>query len=190
VSDTKIHKVFWFDYDFRKQEIWLNEMAAKGTNPVPSIDWLGMAAYRFEQGAPGEWIYRIELLSRDAKKPESREYLAFMTDAGVETMLARDRFAIFRKRAADGPFELFSDLESRIPYVRRLRRWTWWWMAFAAYMFVTETVYLIPPTDPIMTPFVQVTFLLWLPVLGTLIYQAVVLTRRIRSLEAQRQVTE
>jgi hypothetical protein len=113
VSATTIHKLYW---DFEKEERWLNEMAAKGLDLV-GYSW---GTYRFEHGTPGEWTYRIELLPETPAKSASLEYLSFMADAGVETVSTYMRWIYFRKRTCDGPFELFSDLDSRISHYERV----------------------------------------------------------------------
>jgi hypothetical protein len=113
MSDKVVFKLFW---DFEKEESWLNAMAAKGLN-LMRYSW-GM--YRFEAGAPGEWIYRIELLPKRPGNASSKEYLGFMTEAGVETVTTYMSWVYFRKPAADGPFELFTDLDSRIVHYKRV----------------------------------------------------------------------
>lgn len=74
----------------------------------------------FEQGEPGAWIYRIEALPAEPKKAASREYLALLQDTGAETVMTRASWAYLRRPAAMGPFELFSDLESRVEHYRRV----------------------------------------------------------------------
>jgi hypothetical protein len=113
MSITTIHKLYW---DYEKEERWLNEMAAKGFALV-DYTW---GTYRFERGTPGEWTYRIELLPETPAKPESRDYLSFMADAGVEVVSTYMRWIYFRKRTSGGPFELFSDLDSRISHYERV----------------------------------------------------------------------
>jgi hypothetical protein len=191
VTDTRLRKMFWFDYDFQKQEQWLNEMAAKGQNPIPSIDWLGLPTYRIESGEPGEWVYRIEILPKDAKKASSREYLAFMSDAGAETVAATARLAYFRKRSADGPFEIYSDLESRIAYHRRVRTSLSWLIAFELYMIPLEAVYLIPPQPiPALVPFQIAVLLLLVPGIVMTVLKRRQISALIGELESQQQVFE
>ncbi|MFZ5987560.1 MAG: DUF2812 domain-containing protein [Bacillota bacterium] len=108
-----IHRLFW---DYEKEERWLNQMASKGMN---FIDFT-FARYLFEQGTPGEYIYRIELLSQPPTHPESQEYIKFMESVGVEYMGKWVRWVYFRKKASDGPFEIFSDYDSRIKHYKRV----------------------------------------------------------------------
>ncbi len=113
MSAKRIHKLFW---DFEKEERWLNEMAAQGLNLV-RYRW---ATYDFELGAPGEWVYRIQFLDDDARKPKSREYIDFVAETGAEPVATYLRWVYFRKRTAEGPFELFSDLDSRLAHYKRV----------------------------------------------------------------------
>lgn len=108
-----VHRLIW---DFEKEERWLNEMAAKGIN---FIDFT-FARYLFEKGKPGEYIYRTELLPHPVSHPESQAYVEFMESVGVELMGKWMNWAIFRKKASDGPFEIFSDYASKIIHYRRV----------------------------------------------------------------------
>lgn len=76
--------------------------------------------YVFARGIPGRYTYRLQLMADTPGSPKGRNYLAFMKDAGVEVVSAYDNWAYFRKKAADGPFEVFSDLDSRIAHHRRI----------------------------------------------------------------------
>ncbi len=140
MTQTKIRKPFISDAFFEKEEAWLNEMAARGLEFVRP----GMMRSTFEQGEPGRWVYRIQLLPKDAKKAESREYLDFAASTGAEVVFARGQVAYLRKRASAGPFELFSDRESRIVYLRRMRSWWAWECVFVAVIIVTPLTSLLP----------------------------------------------
>jgi len=108
--------VFRLFFDFEKEERWLNEMAASGMALV-GCRW---GLYRFEAGEPGRWIYRIELLSRGPRHPASVEERRFLTEAGVEVVAGFSRWVYVRRPAAQGPFDLFTDLDSRIGHYKRV----------------------------------------------------------------------
>lgn len=110
-----IHKLF-FAWDFEKEEKWLNEMSAKGLN----LDGVGLCKYIFEEGTPGEYIYRLELLKKWSTHAESEQYIRFLEDTGVEHVGSVTRWVYFRKKASDGEFDLFSDIDSRIKHLKRL----------------------------------------------------------------------
>lgn len=113
MSDKVVHRLFW---DYEKEERWLNEMASRGRHLVR----YRFGSYHFEEGEPGEWIYRIELLPADPRNAASQEYLALLLDSGAEAVSTHARWVYLRRPAAMGPFVLFTDLESRIGHYRRV----------------------------------------------------------------------
>ena len=109
-------------------------------------------------------------------------------------MFAKGRIAYFRKRTSDGAFELFSDRESRIAYLRRVRRFFAWWVAFViGYGALYANMFGAADTMP-FAPLVRDMMLgaLVCFVLGgaMLLVQVARITRQIRSLEAQQLVYE
>ena len=107
-----IHKLFWV-WEFDKEEKWLNEMAAKGLCLVS----VGFCKYEFEDCEPGEYRICLQLLDKMPRHPESQKYIEFLETTGAEHIGSFTRWVFFRKKAADGEFELFSDNESRIKYL-------------------------------------------------------------------------
>ncbi len=124
---------------YLEEEQWLAEMAAQG--------WLLTAVspfrYEFTQGEPGEYIYRLQLLEHSPAHPESQRYLGFLQEMGVEYVGCCLDWVYLRRRASEGPFELFSDVTSRIRHLRRIVRL----MNIGVPLFCLEVVFL--------------TFLLW-----------------------------
>lgn len=113
-----IRKAYW---DFEKEEAWLNHMAAKG---MALIDYT-WCRYVFDDCKNGEYIYRIELLENLPSHPESQAYIRFMEESGVECVATYIRWVYFRKKTADGPFEIYSDRDSMITHLRRINSlWT------------------------------------------------------------------
>ena len=109
--------VMWKAFiDYEKEENWLNEMSAKG---LMFTDYF-LFRYTFTDCEPGEYIYRIELLNSLPATAESQKYLAFMAENGVEHVSSWARWVYFKKRAADGPFDIYSDIDSRITHYRRI----------------------------------------------------------------------
>lgn len=109
----KIHKIMW---NFEKEERWINSMASKGLNFIG----YSFLTYIFEEGEPGEYIYRTEFLQELPSSPESQAYVKFMEESGVECIDTYMRWAFFRKRASEGPFNLYTDYESRIKHYKRI----------------------------------------------------------------------
>lgn len=109
---SKISKLF---VNFEKEEKWLNEMASKGLNLL----YYTFPNYIFEDGNPGEYIYRLELLEHSANHPESRAYIKFMEETGVEFVASHLSWVYFRKKASEGSFDLYSDRDSKIRHYKR-----------------------------------------------------------------------
>ena len=120
-----IRKAYW---NYEKEEKWLNEMSAKGLALV-GYTW---CRYVFEDSQPGEYIYRIELLEYLPNHPLSQKYLRFMEENGVEFIASYMRWAYFRKKAADGAFDIYSDIDSKMKHYRRVN---WLWTGVAICIF-------------------------------------------------------
>ena len=109
---TTIRK-FFFVWDFDKEEKWLNEMAAKGLALVS----VGFCKYEFEDCVPGEYKICLQLLDKQPKHPEMQKYIEFMEETGAEHVGSFTRWVFFRKKAAEGDFQLFSDNDSKVKYM-------------------------------------------------------------------------
>lgn len=110
---TTIHKLFWaWEYD--KEEKWLEDMAAQGKALV-SARYL---TYEFEDCAPGEYIVRLEMLANMPNTEESKAYISFVEETGAEYLGHVMKWVYFRKKAADGPFELYSDNATRLKHLK------------------------------------------------------------------------
>ena len=101
-----IYKWFWV-WDFEKEERWLNEMAMAGWALVR----VGWCRYTFERCEPGAYYVRLEMRKSD------EAYLAFMQETGAEYIGRCFQWIYFRRSVEQGPFELFSDLDSRIAHL-------------------------------------------------------------------------
>lgn len=113
-----IRKWFW-PWDFDKEEKWLNEMSANGLHLVNVTSY----KYTFEEGTPGDYAVRLELLEKNSTSPESKQYIKFVEDTGAEYLGSGAYWAYFRKKKTDGEFELFSDIDSRIKHLNRALFW-------------------------------------------------------------------
>lgn len=101
-----IRKWFWV-WDFEKEERWLNEMALNGW----ALESVGYARYTFVRCEPGEYTVRLEM------HPYDEDYVAFLREAGIEFVGRMMMWIYCRKKSADGPFDLFSDIDSRIAHL-------------------------------------------------------------------------
>lgn len=103
-------------YDKDKETVWLNKMATEGW----ALKNFFAGFYKFEPCEKGEYIYQIDL--GDTLYSVSDEYRELMGELGVEIVVLWGYWIILRKRAVDGPFELYTDVDSEIEHYRKIRR--------------------------------------------------------------------
>ena len=108
--ERKIVKKWVWVWDFDREEQWLNTMAQQGW----VLDKLGFCRYEFVSCEPGEYTVRLEMREHD------EGYLSFMADTGAEYVGRMMKWIYFRKKTEDGPFDIFSDVESRIGHLNRI----------------------------------------------------------------------
>ena len=113
-----IKRVFRLHLDYEKEEIWLNKMAQQGW--MMKSFFLGL--YQFVRETPGEYIYRVEMLPHRVSSPKNQSYLQFLQDMNVEIITAWVVWVIYRRKAEDGPFDVYSDIDSRIAHYGRISR--------------------------------------------------------------------
>ena len=102
--------------DDQKEQQWLNEMADKGWY----FKKFSFPFYTFEQGEPGEYVYRTEVLKNFGFGQEVKDYLDFVQEAGIEVVQKRLTWVCFRQHKSEGEFELYSDVASKLSYVNRV----------------------------------------------------------------------
>ena len=112
-----VRKWFWV-WEFEKEEKWLDEMSQQGW----ALDKVGWCRYEFVQCEPGEYITRLEMLDEHTDTAKSKEYIDFVESTGAEYIGHVVKWVYFRKRAAEGSFDLYSDIDSRIKHVQRIVR--------------------------------------------------------------------
>jgi hypothetical protein len=110
------HIVWKAYYNYEKEEKWLNQMSAKGL-AMTDYSW---CRYVFEEAPNNEYIYRLELLNQLPSHPESRAYLRFLEESGVEHIASYMRWVYLRKKTIEGPFDLYTDIDSRIQHYQRI----------------------------------------------------------------------
>lgn len=67
------------------------------------------------------------------------DYVIFMNEMDVEVLQRWGRWVYLRKRAEDGPFEIYTDMESKIGMYRRIRGMFVW--AFAVVCLCSLTAW-------------------------------------------------
>ncbi len=100
-----VNKWIWV-WQFEEEDVWLNRMAADGW----VLDGVAFCKYTFRRCAPGEYSVRLQLMENLA----DRSYIDFVESTGAEYIGRMAKWIYFRKKTAEGPFELFSDVDSRI----------------------------------------------------------------------------
>ena len=99
-------------WDFEKEERWLNEMAMNGW----VLESVGLATYHFVRCEPGEYVIRLEM------HPSEPGYREFMEETGAEYISRMFGWVYWRRKAEMGPFDLFSDIDSRIGHLEKIGR--------------------------------------------------------------------
>ncbi|OGX79888.1 hypothetical protein A6395_04610 [Exiguobacterium sp. SH31] len=112
----KTKTVYRFYADYEKEEVWLNDMAGAGW----FLERFRLGRYTFVQGDPNEYTYRIELMEEAPNNPKSIAYFEFLEEMGIEVVATTFRWVFLRKLTADGPFRLYSDIDSKIRHERRI----------------------------------------------------------------------
>ena len=107
-----IRKWFWA-WEFDKEEQWLCDMAVQGKALVSAR----YITYEFEDSEPGEYAVRLEMLEHSPSSPEGQQYIEFVESTGAEYVGKVMKWVYFRKKTADGPFELHGDNATRIKHL-------------------------------------------------------------------------
>lgn len=106
-----VRKWFWI-WEFEKEEQWLNAMANSGW----LLDGVGWCTFRFVACEPGTYAVRLEM------RPREEGYLDFMQETGAEYVGSVIQWNYFRRKIEDGPFDLFSDLDSKLTHLHRISK--------------------------------------------------------------------
>ena len=103
--------------DPERLERQLDRLSAEGWQ----LEGTGWLSFRYRRGAPNEYRYRVQYLyeSRDGQRDD---YVRGLAELGVELVMDIGSFLILRRRNDGTPFELFSDLDSRITSEKRYLR--------------------------------------------------------------------
>ena len=168
-----IYRIF---VDYEKEEKWLNEMAQSGW----ALESFRLMRYVFKQVEPGTYTYRIELLSNLPSHPESKAYMAFLDEVGIEVVDTSYRWIFLRKRTSDGPFQLYSDFDSMIQREKRIIQ-LYGAVGLANFVVVVANL---------SNPYAQWTILLNIAVVAMLAYAVQHHTRKVRTLKGLKAIGE
>ena len=96
---------------WEEEELWLNEMARNGYNLV---DVKCFVRYIFEQGTPGEYIYKLDLPDNLEHGMDGKAYCNFLAECGIDVVCKQKQWLFLRKKAADGPFNEQGDMFAKL----------------------------------------------------------------------------
>lgn len=105
-------RLYW---DKDKETVWLNDMAAKGY----AMTGFFAGFYTFEKCEPGEYTYQIDFGDKFGNVTD--DYREFMEETGVEIVQTWGFWVILRKKTTDGPFVLYTDVDSQITHYTKIR---------------------------------------------------------------------
>ena len=108
-------KKFALYFDKDKETAWLNEMAAQGY----ALTSFFAGTYTFEECSPGKYTYQVDF--SDKLFQISEDYREFMRDNDIEIVQTWGFWVFLRKRNADGPFLLYTDVDSSIEHYTKIR---------------------------------------------------------------------
>jgi len=104
---------------WKEVEEYFNAKAAEGWQMVS----VGPLRWGFAPCEPGEYIYRIVPLEEPYNYPSSQNYLSFLADSDVEIVhVLYGLYAIVRRKAELGPFEITGSVSSKLARLRLLNK--------------------------------------------------------------------
>lgn len=107
---------FRMGYDKDKAAKWLNRMAEQGW----AMTAYTLGFYSFEKCEPGEYIYQVDIAENLFGVSEG--YQQFMEEMGVEIVSIWGPWVTLRRRAEEGSFEMYTDVESTIAHYTKVRK--------------------------------------------------------------------
>lgn len=107
-------KKFRLYFDTDKEVEWLGEMSEQGY----ALNGYFFGIYTFDKCEPCKYQYQID--NTEGWFRVDNSYREFMSEMGIEIVALWGPWVYLRKLAEDGPFELYSDVESRITHYEKI----------------------------------------------------------------------
>ena len=168
-----------FTFDKDEEQVWLNDYARQGW----AMTRFCVGVVTFAPCQPGEYIYQIDLLPGKGLQADDYEgYVIFMDEMGVEVVQRWGRWVYLRKRAEEGPFEVYTDVESQLALYRRIRSLFLWALVVEACCSISGFSSLVRFPDDMFARGLAGLYIVILAVFLRAVWQC---TRKIRELERQ-----
>ena len=116
-----------------KETTWLNNMAKEGY----ALTKFFAGFYTFEACEPGEYEYQIDF--GDKMYAVTDDYREFMEENNVEIVCLWGYWVFLRKRASEGKFVLYTDVESSIEHYTKILKMFKVVTAIELICFIMET---------------------------------------------------
>lgn len=107
-------KKFRLYLDKDKETTWINEMAKKGY----ALTGFFAGVYTFEACTQGEYEYQIDFGNKFFSV--NNDYKEFMEENGIEAVCLWGYWIFLRKRASEGEFVLYTDVDSSIEHYTKI----------------------------------------------------------------------
>lgn len=164
---------FRFYYDKDAEERWLTKMDTRGYK----LEGFFLGFYSFSKCEPGEYNYQIDML--DSVTGRSLDYKEFMEETGVEVVAQWYRWVYLRRKKSDGPFELYTDKETKLEQYQKITRFFTGLFILEAVCFVLELMAALETKE---TLFICFTIFI-LIVMSAFLHMIFVCRRKIEELE-------
>ncbi|MBS5111648.1 MAG: DUF2812 domain-containing protein [Coprobacillus cateniformis] len=125
----KVFKMFLYT-DYQKEEKWLNLMSQNGWN---LLDKKGFIYYFISDNIT--YIYKKDCFPVNKKSDFIKDYLELNSDNGVVLFLKKGNWYYFRRDINRGSYDLYSDNESKLIYLGRIRNYMITILTFLAIFF-------------------------------------------------------
>ena len=129
-------RMFVYAYDPERIEEMLDRKSREGWQCYE----VGLF-YCFHRGEPDEYEYRVQATKK--KEMERLQYIKGLRELGIEHVGTVGEYLILRKKKDGTPFELYSDLDSLMAQIKRVRRVLWSGAVMCPFIALAEIVPLI-----------------------------------------------
>ncbi|MCO7125901.1 DUF2812 domain-containing protein [Sporolactobacillus shoreicorticis] len=161
-------------------------MAQKGW----ALIYFSLGRYVFKSCSKGEYLYRIELLKNSPKHLKSREYLQFLEETGITCVTTSMNWVYLRKPVKDGPFNLYSGIDSKIAHYKRVMG-IWIALMFAEFAVAVFNLMIGINLNVPRIKWINLSGCVLLFILtGVFAWLSIDLSRKIKRLESERIIRE